>query len=45
VLIERVFVILEEALHERFVDERDRRGGFVVRGSKGTSRKTGMPRF
>src|SRR5438445_84710 len=37
VLIERVLVTLEEALHEGLVDERDRRRGFVVRGSKGTS--------
>ena len=37
VLIERVLVTLEEALHEGLVDESDRRRGFVVRGSKGTT--------
>ena len=32
VLIERILVALEEALHERLVDDRDRRGRLVVGG-------------
>ena len=46
VLPQRIFVALEEALHKRFVDDRDRLGGFVVGRGKSTARATRVtPKF
>ena len=44
VLIERILVALEEALHERFVHDGDRLGGFVVGAVKIARAASVIPR-